>query len=106
MTTFKVIEIINAWTIKIDQKVKMISSTGNEIISDRIRITGMTSFIDDVYVIRRLESLIKGKQVKLAYPVDNSLMDFRTPIACRVFLDNTDIVYYFPDHRGLIPTLG
>lgn len=97
MNNFKVTEVVNATTIKVEPKWSLPRPDGTKLVDDKIKIAGLNVDDDNARVIRRLTTLLIGCEIE-AY--DPSITVGQTAsIECRVFLSRTDILYYFPEYH-------
>lgn len=96
MNDFKVVEIINATTIRVNPEFSFPTS-GGAIVDDKIKISGLN--VDDTNdkVIKRLNSFLLNKNIEAFDPVIT--VSQIAPIECHILLSNVDIVYYFPEYH-------
>ena len=104
MSTFKVIQILDANTIRVSPHWKLATAEG-EMVDDKIKIFGLNSASSNEYVRLRLESFLLNKEVELINPQMLNNDSSPAPITCTVLIDKTDITYYFPEFKGL-PVIG
>lgn len=102
MSDFKVIEIIDAVTIRVSPGwIFRGDGEGNVWEGDRVVISNLAIPKDDVYAKLRLSTLLNGKEVDLYTPVivdpDNRK---DSVVACYVYIDKTDVTYYFPEYAN------
>ena len=101
MSDFKVIEIINSKTIRVEPSWQLPFKNGNTFMGDRVVIRGLNLDINDPLAKNRLE--------KLLIAADNDI-NFNSPelidsqdeknaiVSCSVYLAKTNILYYFPEY--------
>ena len=106
MGAFKITEIINATTIRTAPKwaLTITNNITNELTKysgDRVIITGLKSQPNDEYVKDRLSKVLLNKEVDLfnATLVDSTDHN-NTLISCQVYIDKTNVVYYFPEYSN------
>lgn len=95
MSGFKVIQIINANTIRVEPNWVIESPDGTELSDDKIKITGLDVNDNNVQVINRLNSFLLNQYVE---PYNPKIISGHTAqIECKIYLSKTDILYYFPE---------
>lgn len=93
MDDFKIIEIVNANTIRVSPNWAVENKQG-----DLVKISGLDVAEDD-QTVKQLLNFFIDKYVDIGNPV--LIEDSTEPeIECVVYIDNTDITYYFPPWRG------
>lgn len=98
MSAFKVIEIINANTIRVEPKWSFVNSIGQDFSDNKVKILGVADDPDNRYIKHTLSSLLMNREVELVNPVIIGNPQERHPeIACNVIVDKTDVTYYFPE---------
>jgi len=96
MNDFKVTEIVNATTIRVDPQFSFPNS-GGAIVDDKIKISGLNVDDNNEKVIKRLRSFLLNKNIEAFDPVITVAQT--APIECHILLSNVDIVYYFPEYH-------
>ncbi|MFT3677288.1 MAG: hypothetical protein QM781_15435 [Chitinophagaceae bacterium] len=97
MGDFKVVEVVNATTIKVSPQWTFPRADGTPLISNLIKISGLDLPDTSEWVIDRLNILLQDREIDAYSP--SITVNHMAPIECRVFLSGTDIVYYFPEHE-------
>jgi hypothetical protein len=96
MNNFKVTEIIDANTIRVQPSWAFVDESGKEITDNRITITGIKSEANDPYTKHILYALLMDKEVELVNPRILAFDKHQKPIlSCNVLIGKTDITYYF-----------
>lgn len=102
MTTFKVIDIIDGETIKLASNFKWNSPHGRIMVGNTVKINGYNLPPKDTfaynYVKEKLELLLKNKMVVLKNPILFKGLEGES-IICDVFIDNINVVSYFPEYK-------
>lgn len=93
---FKVINIIDANTIQVEPNWNWRTSTGRlvQIVGYKVSDAQYSSF-----VISRLNTLIKGKQIALKNPINVIERPGENILFCSVYLNDVDITQYFPEFK-------
>ena len=92
MSLFKVLEIVDANTIKVDDW----QANGKE--GNLVRVLGYdtsTEKIDDSFFKNNLTKLLLGKEVKLVGAKEITEESGQWTVHCRVYLNDIDISTYF-----------
>jgi|GEM_PF-2160907 len=97
MGDFKVVEVVNATTIKVFPQWQFPKADGTPLISDLIKISGLDVSDTSQWVINRLKILLLDREIEACSPAIT--VNQMAPIESRIFLSGTDIVYYFPEHQ-------
>src|ERR1700748_607195 len=99
MSTFKVIQILSANTIRVAPGWT-VAINGESFEDDKVRISGLKVDPTNAYVQHRLTSFLLQKGVELINATLIPNVDFvGAKISCDVILDGTNITYYFPEFR-------
>ena len=101
MNYFKIVEIINGNTIRVSPFWEAINEeTGQRISDDKVKISGLNTTKDDLVAMERLKVFL-DKKVDLVAPVAiNENLPTDAKIECTVLVENTNIVYYFPEYKN------
>lgn len=111
MSKFKVIEIVDSITIKVAPDwVLAVTGDTPDLSGNKIIVKGLVvPFGEESKVISRLNTLLLNKEVDLLNPliISHEGDGFVEPpsVSCNVFLDSTDVTYYFPEYKGGVPHL-
>lgn len=101
MINFRIIEIIDANTIKVEPGWSFTDTSGREFSDNKVKILGSNISPSDEYAKHRLSSLLINRDVELVNPkiIENNV-NGAPVIACNVIVDKTDISYYFPEYSS------
>jgi len=97
MGDFKVVEVVNATTIKVSPQWKFPKADGTPLTGDLIKISGLDVPDTIEWVINRLKILLLEREIEAFTPTIT--VNQMAPIECRVFLSETEILYYFPEYQ-------
>lgn len=97
MGDFKVIEVVNATTIKVSPQWKFPKADGTLLTGDLIKISGLDVPDSSEWVINRLKILLLEREIEAFSPA--IMVNQMAPIECRIFLSETEILYYFPEYQ-------
>lgn len=97
MGDFKVIEVVNATTIKVSPQWKFPRADGTPLIGDLIKIGGLDVPETSEWVVHRLKILLLEREIE-AFS-QTVTVNHKAPIECRIFLSETEILYYFPEFQ-------
>jgi hypothetical protein len=95
MYKFKVIDIVNATTIRVRPEWKFELDNGKEIYGDTISIAGLPADENNEWVKRRLQSFLVNQKVSPCYA--RLVAGTNDKVECVVYVSGTDVVYYFPE---------
>lgn len=101
MARFKVVEIVSGTTLRVTPEWKFAMPDGSDIFGDLIKVAGIVfepRF--SAPVKRRFEIFLLGERVEAYKPTLTK--DELAPIECKITLDDTDVIKYFPE-LGLEP---
>ena len=99
MNHFKVIEIIDATTIRVTPSW-VIENGIDEYSGDRVVIKNLRVDKYDHTALTRLSNLLLNKDVELSAPtlMENTITE-NSLVACFVMLENVNVSYYFPEYN-------
>ena len=101
MNKFKVVEIINADTIRVTPDWQYKMKDGSVITGSRIKIRGLDVTEGNKEVIGRLGKLLLGdnKEIALSAPeLVNTDNHNDAIVSCSVYVAKSNITYYFPEY--------
>jgi len=100
--TFKVLEIIDEYTIKVSPNWAWVTPEGKNLIGDKLRINGyiIPSSYNKTYAKEKLSRLLINREVILKNP--QVINESNIKISCRVFIDNIDVSHYFPEYKQMV----
>lgn len=101
MSDFKVIEVINANTFRVEPSWQLSLNGGNTFIGDRIVIRGLNVNKNDSDAKMRLEKILLNTKsdIILKSPELIEYSDAKNAVvSCSVYLGETNVVYYFPEY--------
>jgi hypothetical protein len=108
---FKVVEIIDARTIKVfpryyfEYKVAKSPDKIN-LTGDLVEIEGIVAKKDDSYFKFSLSNFLLEKEVELVNARVYEDTSKERKVSCTVLLDNMNVLYYFPDWKGYSRSSG
>ena len=104
MNKFKIVEVLNGNTIRVTPHWKIKDeSTGREFSGETLNINGFNATKDDDYAKVRLQSFLTGKEVELSAPhLTERNLPTDPEISCTVKLQETNIIYYFPEYSQVL----
>lgn len=94
MNNFKVVEIIDANTIRVSPEWLWSDNEGPDS-GDKIKILGLDRPVNDEYFKSILTTILLDKEVELVNPEVVKKENDQIEIACNVIIDKTDLMYYF-----------
>jgi len=101
MSDFKVIEIVDANTFRVEPSWQLSLNEGSNFIGDRIIIRGLDVKKNDSDAKLRLEKILLNTKSDI---ILNSpeLIEYsdanNSVVSCSVYLGETNVVYYFPEY--------
>lgn len=98
MSTFKVIEILESNKIKVYPEWVLSRPNSEDITGDEISIQGISDSINES-IFKRLKTLLLGKTISVVSPFVKE-SGGQVFVGGKVLLDDTDIVYYFPEFKS------
>jgi hypothetical protein len=92
---FKVVEIVDATTIRVNPTWTVKKSDGSSVVGDLIMVSGLPEIPNDQAVKRRLTIVLLNKDIEAYNPIftTNKL----APIECSIYIAKKDVVYFFPE---------
>ena len=101
MSDFKVTEVINAKTIRVEPSWQLTFKNGSTYMGDRVVIRGLNLDNNDTLVKSRLQKLLveADNDINFNSPeLINSEDEKNAIVSCSVYLAKTNILYYFPEY--------
>jgi hypothetical protein len=101
MSDFKVTEIINSKTIRVEPSWQLTFKNGTTFMGDKVVIRGLDLRANDTLITSRLQKLLveADNDINFNSPeLVNSDDEKNAIVSCSVYLAKTNILYYFPEY--------